>query len=330
MTYFYYQFFYKVFKSNKKLPLPFYSEVPNSEIYGEFVFLENQSFFTKCKQEIIIQISRCLYKTANGYIIDKTHTIFYISEQSSTIYIYSKDTMENVTLSIMGDVLALFFRLRQRYQLHACMLHLNGNTFVLCGSSGSGKSTLAYECLGLGGRVLCDDHSIVYYEGDILLGIPSFPYLKIFSTEYTGLAKNVCFPIADKKYLVAVEENHINDFFDKEYPISNIVFLEQNKHQDFVSKISPLSPADILVRLIKNTYANLRSNGDISLLKKDIQYLSTLKKISNTIPCYFYQYSFDNTPNKTLTYLVDFLNRQIDKKQTTKFKGGFYEKTNIR
>jgi len=56
--------------------------------------------------------------------------------------------------------------------VHASSVVIEGNAVLICGPSGSGKSDLALRLIDRGATLLCDDHTHVSCDGDMLIAKP--------------------------------------------------------------------------------------------------------------------------------------------------------------
>lgn len=139
---YYYNIFNQVFAANRQLPISLCAISTPESVSCKIIFLSSEHIFERYEHSKK-QIGRSLYRVEIGYVIAKGKLRFLVDKLTRYILIYCSDDDENVILYLLGEVLSLFFRLRNRYQMHACMLSKNDTTIVLCGSSGNGKSTLA-------------------------------------------------------------------------------------------------------------------------------------------------------------------------------------------
>lgn len=300
---YYYNIFNKIFSTNKQLPVPLCAVNTPNNISAKIIFVSSEHIFKKY-ETLKKQIGRSLYKVEIGYVIIKDKTKFLIDKFTRYILIYCGDDCEKVIIYLLGEVLSLFFRLRNRYQLHACMLNKNNTTIVLCGSSGNGKSTLANVFSNEGWNMLCDDHSIVYEKEDIFWGVPSFPYLKLYLNEINHTKHNLSVKICDvNKGLVSITDFSTKEVYEKDYRITYVFFLNLDCKNNIEIGSNKLDCDASFKMLIESSYGNLRSNGDTYLLFKDIEYLSMLKKMSENIPGYQLSFSKKNTPKQVVEYI---------------------------
>lgn len=300
---YYYNIFNQVFAANRQLPISLCAISTPESVSCKIIFLSSEHIFERYEHSKK-QIGRSLYRVEIGYVIAKGKLRFLVDKLTRYILIYCSDDDENVILYLLGEVLSLFFRLRNRYQMHACMLSKNDTTIVLCGSSGNGKSTLANVFFSKGWRMLCDDHSIVYEKDNFFWGVPSFPYLKIFLDEINPQRHVTCLKMNDvNKGLVSIEGIDTKDTYKKDYRITCVFFLNFDRNNEIVIDSHKLDCEKAFKMLIESSYGSLRSNGDTHLLFNDIGYLSMLRRLSESIPGYQLSFSKRDSPEQVAKYI---------------------------
>lgn len=302
---YFYNIFNRVFSTNNELPIRLCSAKQTDAITGKIIFVSRDNVFKRYSSKKK-QLGRSLYQIEIGYLIIKDNIQFIIDKSARFILIYCDGNSDKALIYLLGEVLSLFLRLKSEYQIHACMLNKDVTTIVLCGSSGSGKTTLANEFLNKGWNMLCDDHSIIYEKTNSFWGVPSFPYYKIFQKEIDIDNSNVCVTINDTgKVLVGVKKNNINSVYTRDYPITCIYFLDFQVDGKDQIRLEKLNSEDLLRNLIKNSYGNLRSNGDTFLLFKDIEFLSMLNRISKSVHGYKLSFSKVSSPCNVAEHIIE-------------------------
>lgn len=187
------------------------------------------------------------------------------------------------------------------------MLNCNNITIALCGSSGNGKSTLANEFLLNGWNMLCDDHCIINKLNNEIVGIPSFPYMKMFCDENEAKKKELVFKISDTGkglYKTYIQANH--EMYSRLYKITHIFslnFERENIDSDNI-ECHLLDNFTALEHLLQNSYVCLRAYGDFVLLQKSLECISLYNSISKCIPHYQLKFTTKNTPREVMDFII--------------------------
>lgn len=304
-----YNLFNNLFYSEIRLPIDLCQISTDEKVSNYIYFSKNNKSYNDEFSHKIAKLGKCLYKTAGGYLIDKVVCKFFISGSNSSIYILGEEQNINyITIYLLGEVLAFYFRLKGIFQLHACMVNKGNTTIVMCGSSGNGKSTLANEFLLNGWNMLCDDHSIINLHDNSIYGSPSFPYIKMFCNDQKMPPRNMVFEIPSTgKGLFEISRNVDREIFSKNYKLSHIFFLNLSQNPQNHMKATLIDSFTAFEKLINSCYANLRSNGDMDLLKRDLECISLLSKMSKSLPHYELLFSIGYTPSEVIKYIVQLI-----------------------
>ena len=151
---------------------------------------------------------------------------------------------------LLGGVRAALVMQRRGLPLHAACLVPpgHGGAVALCGQRGAGKSTMAAELMRRGWRLLGDDLTPVYLEGDRLLAWPSGGGLRLWrdAVEALGLTPERMqrIPGERDKYLVPAEA------VDAGVPLEAIFLLDRAGDAGVV----PISGPERLATLMEQTY----------------------------------------------------------------------------
>ncbi|MBF0410876.1 MAG: hypothetical protein HQM10_26260 [Candidatus Riflebacteria bacterium] len=167
---------------------------------------------------------------------------------------------DDVTVFLIGSVMAALLHQQNFLVLHASAIEVNGKSYIFAGSSGVGKSTLAAGFHKRGYSIIADDICAVNIKDGQPMVVPGLARLKLWSDVLKKLDIDIT-----KLKLVRNEKELEKYYFPTEkesfspVPIKSIFILDTNKNNLF--ETIPIAGAEKTDCLIGNTYRFKFLNG---------------------------------------------------------------------
>ena len=181
-------------------------------------------------------------------------------------------------LFILGAAIGTLLHQRGYTVLHASAVAINNKAVVFTADKGRGKSTMAAALHARGQDLIADDVvAIDFNDRKQPIVYPAFPQLKLWPDAITHLGQN------------PDELPKLSNKFEKREYISKTDFTKQPLKlqqifvlgQDDEIAVKQLSPQQIILYLIKNTY--VARFGTALLPSGDISQLSKLSELANHV-----------------------------------------------
>lgn len=177
-------------------------------------------------------------------------------------------TLEDISVFLLGHILAFVLRLRGHVCLHASAVAIEGRAVLFAGDPGMGKSSTAAAFAERGYPVLTDDVAAIRREpGDQIFVSPGVPRLCLCpdSAEFLyGPAAATRLPLvqptADKR-LLPLDVNP-GKFQLESLPLGAIYLLAPRSADGDAPRLENVTGADRLLRLLYNGFMNLVLQGD--------------------------------------------------------------------
>ena len=163
---------------------------------------------------------------------------------------YSGAAEDLIRAYLIGVVLALLLYQRGNLVLHASSVAMGGRAVAFMGASGVGKSSLAAALVMRGHKLLADDISAIDTRPDTPIVMPAFPQMKISLSvaSLLGYDLTALFPLhtEETKRGCRVPLR----FVSSPLPLHCVYVLSREAGEP----IQQLSPAEIMLELIRHTY----------------------------------------------------------------------------
>jgi hypothetical protein len=161
---------------------------------------------------------------------------------------------EALTILFNNQVLPLVLAHRGHLVLHASCLSVDGEAVAFCAESGRGKSTLAAAFAGEGFPVLSDDGLRLDSVVEGVLAMPGSASLRLWSDSLSALRLHDAerAPSAGYTPKLRLLAGAQLPFAGEPQLLKHIYFLGEGEADQPV--ITPLSPCDALVQLIKHSF----------------------------------------------------------------------------
>jgi len=203
---------------------------------------------------------------------------FVISADGGRVRCYpQKGTpLETIRHLFLDQVFPLILSQRGRLVLHASAILVPEGALAFLGETGRGKSTLASSLSKQGFPFLTDDCLLVKEEAGHLVGIPSYPGLRLWPETVSALFGDTPRVTKVAHYTAKKRLGHGGQlpFCSAPVPLRRIYFLDTDSRERI--DIHRLSPRDAFVELVKYVY--LIDVGDRSILKREFERLGRIVK----------------------------------------------------
>lgn len=166
-----------------------------------------------------------------------------------------RSTVESFQTYLLGHVLSFALVKQELEPLHATVVVVEGAAVAFLGSSGQGKSTLAAAFLHAGHRVLTDDLLVIRDEGELLVGFPGPPRLKLFShiaqRFLPGQAASAPMNPDTQKLIIPLQpaQAHVGPA-----PIHGFLVLDEGEASSTGVHLTELSGRDSVLQLLGSTF----------------------------------------------------------------------------
>lgn len=182
-------------------------------------------------------------------------------------------------LFILGAAMGTILHQRGYIVLHASGISLNGNAVVFTADKGRGKSTMAASLHQRGHSLIADDVvAIDFNNNGKPIVYPAFPQLKLWPDAVTHLGKN----LQDLPQLTSKFDKREylskQNFATKPLMLKQIFVLSQGSEIE----IKSLSPQDIMLYLLRNTYVS--RFGSCLLSSEDASHFLKLTNLAKFTP----------------------------------------------
>lgn len=157
--------------------------------------------------------------------------------------------------------------------LHASAVLVSGGAIAFLGETGQGKSTLASSFSKRGFPFLTDDCLLLEEKGGQLVGIPSYPGLRLWPKTVAALFAEKP-PVSRVAHYTTKKRLGRLPFCSTPVSLRRIYFLAHPEAGQGTTtiRIRPLSPRDAFVQLVK--YAYLIDIGDRAVIQREFEHLS--------------------------------------------------------
>ncbi len=174
---------------------------------------------------------------------------------------------------LLGPVLGLVIRLRGGVCLHASAIAHGDRAALLVGPMGAGKSSTALAFARLGCEILSDDVAALTHRGNCFAVQPAYPGLRL----WPDMAQTLLGHQVELPRIVPAWEKRRLDLVDNGYrfrstltPIAAIYLLNERTENSIAPEVTPLAPADALLRLIANGYVRYLLDRPMRALEFDL------------------------------------------------------------
>ena len=211
---------------------------------------------------------------------------FVVDSGGEQIWASWPDTLslDDIAVYLLGPILGFVLRLRGMTCIHSSVVCVNEKAFALFGPAGSGKSTTAAAFTKLGHTILADDIAALKENSHGFSVQPGYPHLRLWPSSVQflyghrqALPQLVPGSSWDKCYLHLAENEQ--RFQEKELPLAGAYFLDERSNDSNAPVIQPMSPAESLIGLVSNSYANYLLDRDLRARE-----FLLLSRLSKTIP----------------------------------------------
>jgi hypothetical protein len=167
-------------------------------------------------------------------------------------------TPEDTATYLLGPVLGFVLRLRGHVCLHASCVVVDDGAVAFIGPSGAGKSTLAAALAARGHRVLTEDVTPLRVQQGRFWVESGCPAIRLWEPSVESLfgapdAMPLLTPNWDKRFQPLSEQAGT---FMAESCQLRAMYLMGGRRSEPQTRIRVLSPAEALIELVRNTYAN--------------------------------------------------------------------------
>jgi hypothetical protein len=189
---------------------------------------------------------------------------FTIDRAAATIWIdvAADRTSADVPTYLLGPIIGLVLRLRGLTGLHASAVQIDGRAVVFTGPAGAGKSTLAGAFAVRGFPVMADDTIVLRPHGREWTVSSGYPRLRLWPESAEALmAAGGRDGFLPPGVSGSMSRYHLDllspgrHFSESTAPLG-VVYLLGDVSAENVTSVAPVSPADALIALVANTYAN--------------------------------------------------------------------------
>lgn len=218
-----------------------------------------------------------------GYLLEFTNlAVFIVSKNGQNVLCSpSPKTPSNTIRHLLLDqVIPLVINLRGGDALHASSVQMPQGIIAFVGQAGSGKSTLAASFFLSGCPLVSDDCLSLIENNRRIIGIPSYPSLRLWKDSYKGLFGNngKSRPVAHytTKRQVDIEPTG-RMFCGSPKPLARIYDVAVNGGCRI--KMEPLSPREAFMCLVKAAFR--LDITDKKMLKRQFNFL---QKVASSVP----------------------------------------------
>ena len=203
---------------------------------------------------------RLLYGDGVDFLLDRSGSRIWATWPGSL-------TPDDVSSYLLGPILGYVLRLRWITGLHASGIVIDGRAALFVGASGAGKSTTAAAFLANGHRVLADDVVPVSQEGGLWLVRPGYPRLRLWPSAIKAAGHAGALSV-ELDSLPADRRHHLNladrahGFQYDPLPLGAVYLLGERSYDPGAPVIGPIEPANGLMALVANTFANTLLDSD--------------------------------------------------------------------
>jgi len=192
------------------------------------------------------------YLDGTQFLVDSGGTRVWATWPADTL------TLEDTATYLLGPVMGFVLLLRGFVSLHACAFAINNRAIAIVGPAGSGKSTTVAGFAELGYPILAEDVVTLREQGDEFMVQPGYPSIRLWPCSVRALygweaTLPKLTPTWDKRYLDLTQEKY--KFQQQPLPLAAIYLLDERRDEAAPS-ISEIAPAERLISLVANTYAN--------------------------------------------------------------------------
>lgn len=173
----------------------------------------------------------------------------------------SPSTFNHTVGYLLGPILGIAMRLRGTICLHASAIALEDRAILLMGPAEAGKSTTAAMFARLGYPVLTDDVLALRIDPDQLTVLPGHPRIRLWpdaadhlSAEHPGDLSWAEAGSSTRRHLDLIQNGF--PFQETPLPLGAVYVLGERLPEDATPRIDLLRPAQALLTLLANSYAN--------------------------------------------------------------------------
>lgn len=204
------------------------------------------------------------------------------SRRRISIRRYGAGTADQAVSYLLGMVLGFALRLDGRLALHASTVVVDDRAVVLLGESGSGKSTAAATFAEAGYEILADNVCVPAEIDGTFVAEPGYPGIRLWPDSVQSIfgSPEALPRIAqgwDKRYLNLSPERY--RFGTSSRSIGAFYRLGKHRRFDGASTIGPLSPSELMMKLISASYPEFLLDAEIRSRE-----FETLARLAERIP----------------------------------------------
>lgn len=186
---------------------------------------------------------------------------FYLSDDQILCHILDSVYTYMVEICLLGIVLSVWMEKQGQPALHASAIVCDDQAVAFLSNHGGGKSSLAASLMQAGCPLLSDDILPVTQVGDVTLGHPGYPQMRLWPEEasyFLGDYRRLqCVYPGCSKRRVPVGSNGLGRFFSESIPIKCLYLLEPHdrRAEEKAIEILPLSSLQAVVELIRHSFS---------------------------------------------------------------------------
>lgn len=215
------------------------------------------------------------YLDGTEFLVDNAGTRVWATWPTDTL------TLEDTATYLLGPVMGFVLLLRGFVSLHACAFAIKNRAIALVGPAGSGKSTTVAGFAELGYPILAEDVVTLREQGDEFMVQPGYPSIRLWPSSVRALygweaTLPKLTPNWDKRYLDLTQQKY--KFQQQPLPLGAVYVLGERRDEAAPS-ISEIAPAERLMSLVGNTYANYLMDKTMRAREFEI-----LNRIINSVP----------------------------------------------
>jgi len=206
------------------------------------------------------------YRDEVEFIVDRTG-------RNISVRCGESSSPEDAASYLVGTIMGFAIRLMGRVALHGSTVAIGNQAVVLLGDAGCGKSTTAAAFAENGYEILTDDVSVpVELEGEFLVE-PGYPGIRLWPDSVEAIfGYSEALPkIAhdwDKRYLDLSRGKY--RFVSTSRPIRAFYWLGDAPRNDGAPSVKPLSPSDLMMKLVSASYPGYLLDADMRSDEFDI------------------------------------------------------------
>lgn len=202
-----------------------------------------------------------LYRLADCDIIRFTHIAdYYLWAERIACHMLDPAYCYLVEIHFLGPVLSLWLERRGIPTLHASAVVVDGRAVGFLSTNSAGKSTLAAAMVQAGYPLLTDDILPVEHSGNMFLGRPGYPQMRLWPNEaqhFLGHYEDLeLVHPAYSKRRVPIGSGGFGSFCDKPQPLACIYLPERRDVQEHGTQvqIAPVSRRDATMELVRHSF----------------------------------------------------------------------------